>query len=322
MSATLEPAVPTTPAPVDPIPVAEAVADMRQTMGAVKVSFSWLGTRRSLNDNQTRQAADQFDADASLLTAYKKLIDTSHPAFKAVSAIKSQVVSYWRGVTLPYPTDGVRLIKYDDITEFEARMQEFRTRLTEAVAQLQLEYEVLKTRAREHLGTLYNAADYPTTLAGAFSISWEYPSVEPPRYLRTFNPELYAQEQQRIQHRFEQAIEMAESAFGEKLQELINHLIERLTDAPDGAPKKFQTSTVENFREFYQEFRHLNIRGNTELDALVGRANDLISGIEANDLRKSQNLREALREQMGELQTALDGHLQTAPRRRLQRLDD
>ena len=304
------------------IPISEAVADMRQTMGAVKVSFSWLGTRRSLNDNQTRQAANQFDADANLLTAYKKLIDTSHPAFKAVNAIKSQVVSYWRGMTLPYPTDGVRLLKHDDIETFEARMQEFRTRLNEAVAMLQNEYEALKTRAREHLGSLYNPADYPPTLENMFSISWEYPSVEPPRYLRTFNPELYEQEQQRIQQRFEQAIEMAESAFGEKLQELVNHLIERLTDSPDGTPKTFQRSTVENFSEFYQEFRRLNIRGNTELDNLVGRAYELVAGIEANDLRKSSNLRETLRDQMGELQTALDGHLQAAPRRRLQRLDD
>ena len=187
---------------------------------------------------------------------------------------------------------------------------------------LQNEYETLKTRAREHLGSLYNPADYPPTLENMFSISWEYPSVEPPRYLRTFNPELYEQEQQRIQQRFEQAIEMAESAFGEKLQELVNHLIERLTDSPDGTPKTFQRSTVENFSEFYQEFRRLNIRGNTELDNLVGRAYELVAGIEANDLRKSSNLRETLRDQMGELQTALDGHLQAAPRRRLQRLDD
>lgn len=316
MSTTLEPNT------ANPIPINEAVADMRQTMGAVKVSFSWLGTRRSLSDNQTRQAANQFDADANLLTAYKKLIDTSHPAFKAVNAIKSQVVSYWRGMSLPYPTDGVRLIKHDDIAVFEARMQEFRDRLTEAVATLQTEYEGLKARAREHLGSLYNSADYPPTLEGMFSIAWEYPSVEPPRYLRTFNPELYEQEQQRIHQRFEQAIEMAETAFSDRLQELINHLVERLTDAPDGQPKTFQRSTVDNFREFYQEFRRLNVRGNTELEALITRANDLVSGVDAQDLRKSQNLRENIRDQMSELQTALDTHLQNAPRRRLQRLDD
>lgn len=316
MSTTIEPNT------TDPIPVNEAVADMRQTMGAVKVSFSWLGTRRSLSDNQTRQAANQFDADANLLTAYKKLIDTSHPAYKAVNSIKSQVSSYWRGMTLPYPTEGVRLIKHDDLAAFEANMQGFRERLTEAVANLQLEYEALKVRAREHLGSLYNPADYPPTLEGMFSVSWEYPSVEPPRYLRQFNPDIYEQEQKRVQQRFEQAIEMAETAFSDRLQELISNLVERLTDSPDGQTKKFKASTVENFREFYQEFRRLNVRGNTELEALISRANNLVAGVEADDLRKNQDLRETIRDQMSELQTALDSHIQTAPRRRLQRLDD
>jgi hypothetical protein len=295
---------------------------MRQTMGAVKVSFSWMGTRRSLNEGQTRQAANQFDADANLLSAYKKLIDTSHPAFKAVNAIKSQVVSYWRGMTLPYPTDGVRLLRHDDLAAFEDRMQGFRDRLTEAVASLQLEYESLKSKARDSLGTLYNSSDYPASLDGMFSIGWEYPSIEPPRYLMNFNPELYAQEQQRIQQRFETAVEMAEQAFGEKLNDLVSHLIERLTDSPDGTPKTFQRSTVENFREFYDEFKRLNIRGNTELDALVGRANELVSGVDAQALRNNQNLRQSLSQQMGDVQEALDGLLQSGPRRRVMRLDD
>ena len=305
-----------------PTPISEAVADMRQTMGAVKVSFSWMGTRRSLNEGQTRQAANQFDADANLLSAYKKLIDTSHPAFKAVNAIKSQVVSYWRGMTLPYPTDGVRLLRHDDLAAFEDRMQGFRDRLTEAVASLQLEYESLKSKARDSLGTLYNSSDYPASLDGMFSIGWEYPSIEPPRYLMNFNPELYAQEQQRIQQRFETAVEMAEQAFGEKLNDLVSHLIERLTDSPDGTPKTFQRSTVENFREFYDEFKRLNIRGNTELDALVGRANELVSGVDAQALRNNQNLRQSLSQQMGDVQEALDGLLQSGPRRRVMRLDD
>jgi hypothetical protein len=281
-----------------------------------------MGTRRSLNEGQTRQAANQFDADANLLSAYKKLIDTSHPAFKAVNAIKSQVVSYWRGMTLPYPTEGVRLLRHDDLAAFEDRMQGFRDRLTEAVANLQLEYETLKNKARDNLGTLYNAADYPASLDGMFSIGWEYPSIEPPRYLMNFNPELYAQEQQRIQQRFETAVEMAEQAFGEKLNDLVSHLIERLTDSPDGTPKTFQRSTVENFREFYDEFKRLNIRGNTELDALVGRANELVSGVDAQALRNNQNLRQSLSQQMGDVQEALDGLLQSGPRRRVMRLDD
>ncbi len=302
-------------------PITEAARDIRENMGAVKVSFSWLGTQRSLSDAQTRQAANQFDADAELVSAYKKLIDTKHPAFKAVNAIKSRVVSYWRGLTMPYPTDGVRLIKRDDIDGFNRRMEEFRDELRAAVANLQLEYETLKDRARENLGALYDPADYPASLENSFAISWEYPPVEPPRYLMNFNPELYAQEQARIQQRFEQAVTMAEDAFAEQLQELVSHLIERLTDKSDGTSKTFRNTTVENFREFYEQFKRLNVRGNTELDALINRANDLVAGVDPQDLRDSAARRQELREQMGEVRNTLDDLLANQPRRRVMRMD-
>lgn len=301
-------------------PITEAARDIRASMGAVKVSFTWMGTRRSLSESQTRQAANQFDADAELVSAYKKLIDTKHPAYKAVNAVKGQVVSYWRGISLPYPTEGVRLIKRDDIEGFDRRMQEFREELREAVANLQLEYESIKARAREHLGALYDPSDYPASLEGAFAISWEYPPVEPPRYLMNFNPELYEAEQRRVQERFESAVTMAEDAFADQLRQLVEHLVERLTDKSDG-PKIFRNSAVENFRAFYESFRRLNVRGNTELDALVSRANDLVSGVDPQDLRDSAVRRQELRDQMAEVQNTLDDLLSNQPRRRVMRMD-
>ncbi len=44
------------------------------------------------------------------LSAGKKLLDTSHPAFKQVTQIKGRAVQYWKGMTLPYPEPGIRLL--------------------------------------------------------------------------------------------------------------------------------------------------------------------------------------------------------------------
>lgn len=304
-----------------PATIADAARDVRANMGAVKVGFRWLGTRRSLSDAQTRQAAANFDADAEQVSAYKKLIDTKHPAYKALTTIKNQVVQYWRGITLPYPTEGVRLLRRDDIDGFEAKMRDFREQLELAVNNLQLEYESIKARAREHLGSLYDPSDYPENIQDAFGIFWEYPPVEPPRYLMNFNPELYEQEQARIQQRFEQAVAMAENSFADQLQALVAHLIERLTDNPDGSKKTFKSSVVENFGEFYEQFKKLNVRGNTELEALVSRANSLVAGVDVDDLRKDQDTRRTISEQMHELQNSLDDLIQNAPRRRVMRMD-
>jgi hypothetical protein len=291
--------------------------DLRQTMGAVKLSFSWLGTQRKLSDAQTAAAASTFEASTDLLTASKRLIDTKTPAYRELTAIKSQASAYWRSMTLPYPQEGVRLIRQADVAAFEDKMREFRERLEAAAANLQLEYETLKNSAREKLGALYNPQDYPTSLDGVFRISWEYPAVEPPNYLMSFNPELYAQEQARVQRRFETAVVMAEDAFAAKLEELIGHLLERLTDEPDGTKKTFKASAIENFQEFYSEFQRMNVRSNAELERLVERATNIVSGVDAKELRKNDDIRRTISDQMNEVKTALNSFVVNAPRRRI-----
>lgn len=297
--------------------VVETANELRQTMGAVKLSFSWLGTQRKLSDLQTKQAADTFHAATDLVTASKRLIDTKNATYRTLTAIKSQASSYWRSMTLPYPQEGVRLIKQADVAAFEDKMREFKEQLAAAASNLQLEYESIKEAARTKLGDLFNSADYPPTLEGVFGIKWEYPPVEPPNYLMTFNPELYAQEQARIQQRFEAAVIMAEDAFAEQLQEMIAHLIERLTDEPDGTKKQFRASAIENFKEFYDNFRRMNVRSNAQLEGLIQRANDLVAGVDPADLRKNNDLRQNLSQQMATVKTALDTMITNAPRRRV-----
>lgn len=307
----------TTDAPETPAAVQETANDLRQTMGAVKLSFSWLGTQRKLSDAQTAAAASTFEASTDLLTASKRLIDTKTPAYRELTAIKSQASAYWRSMTLPYPQEGVRLIRQSDVAAFEDKMREFKERLTAAAANLQLEYETLKNSAREKLGALYNPDDYPASLEGVFSISWEYPAVEPPNYLMSFNPELYAQEQSRVQRRFEAAVVMAEDAFAAKLEDLISHLLERLTDEPDGTKKTFKSSAIENFREFYDEFQRMNIRSNAQLERLVERATNIVGGVDAAELRKNNDVRQTIANQMNEVKTALNSLVTNAPRRRI-----
>src|SRR5947209_6581716 len=61
---------------------------LRTGMAAVRVSFTWMGTRKTLSADQRAEAAQPFDADGGSLSAGKKILDTAHPAFKAVTAIK------------------------------------------------------------------------------------------------------------------------------------------------------------------------------------------------------------------------------------------
>ena len=292
---------------------------LRTSMAAARVSLSWLGVRKTLTAEQKARAADTFGAEGDSISAAKRLLDTTHPAFKAVTAVKNRAVSYWKSLSLPYPEAGIRLIRQDRLETFADQMQEFQQELDQAVGNLDEYYTDLRRDARDRLGTLYNSADYPESLMGLFAIQYDFPSVEPPNYLRQLNPQLYEQECQRVQERFNEAISLAENAFTSELAQLISHLTERLGGQEDGKPKVFRDSAIGNLQEFFRRFSDLNISSNEELDRLVADAQQIVQGVQPQSLRDNAALRQHVTSEMSRVQSVLDGMLVDRPRRNILR---
>lgn len=292
---------------------------LRETMTAVRLGFMWLGVRKTLSPVQRDQAAGSFGAEGKYLLAGKKLLDTNHPNFKAVTKVKGRATAYWIDQTLPYPEPGLRLIRQQDVAEFGRQVDLFRVELDEAVGQLEQHYADLRSAAGERLGELFNADDYPPTLIGAFGIDCDFPNVDPPEYLRQLSPALYEAECSRVQARFNQAVELAEQAFLDELAKLVDHLAIRLSGDEDGRPRVFRDTAVTNLNDFLERFQRLNIRSNDQLDELVTRARGVIDGVEPGQLRKQPELRQHVSTQMASIQSSLDQLLVDRPRRRIQR---
>ncbi len=305
---------------VDDTATTSSAADrLQQTMAAARLSFTWLGVRRTLTPQQKEQAADTFGASGKFLSAGKKLLDTSHPAYKAVTSVRSQAVQYWKSMSLPYPEPGLRLIRQSRIEVFDERLRELRDELDEAVSKLDGQYAELKRTARRRLGHLYNEADYPASLTGLFALDWDFPSVEPPQYLRQLHPDLYAQECQRVRARFDEAVKLAEEAFLADLAQLVSHLCERLSGSDDGKPKVFRDSTVTNLSEFFARFKDLNIGSSADLDRLVDQAQQIVRGVQPQSLRDDQSLRRQIASELSGVQSVIDGLLVDRPRRNVLR---
>ena len=293
---------------------------LRATMAACRVRFTWFGVQKTLTPEQKATAAEAFDAEGPFLTAAKRLLDTKHPAFRAVTAVRGKIDAYWHGLTLPFPEPGVRLIPQEKIDEFAQTLADFQVELIDAVINLDLHYAELKQTAAGRLGSLFNAADYPESLGGLFVVDWDFPSVEPPDYLVALSPRVYEQERERIASRFEEAVRLAEEAFLAEFGRLVEHLTERISGSnDDGTPKVFRDSAVGNLADFFARFRELNVRSNPQLDALVEEAQRTVRGVEAQGLRDSATIRQFVGERLANVQTSLDALLVERPRRRILR---
>ena len=237
-----------------------------------------------------------------------------------MTAIRGKITDHWRELTLPFPEPGVRLIKHDQIEAFDQSMADLKAELDDAVRTLDQHFEELKRAAAQRLGTLFNPVDYPATLVGLFSVSWDYPNIEPPEYLIGVSPAVFQQEQERVRARFQEAVQLAEQAFLDEFSKLVTHLTERITGSnEDGTPKVFRNSAVDNLCGFFERFRSLDVRSNQQLDELVTRAQRAVHGVAAQDIRDSHSTRREVVEQLSRVQSALDGMLIDRPRRRILR---
>jgi hypothetical protein len=222
-------------------------------------------------------------------------------------------------MSLPYPEPGVRLLRRDEVERFDHQMRRFKAELDAAAAVLDGEFAQMKAAARERLGRLYDAGDYPAGLRGLFAVEWDYPSVDPPEYLLQLNPQLYEQERRRITGRFDEAVRLAEEAFTAEFARLVSHLTERLAGGPGGERKVFRDTAVTNLRAFFERFRHLSVRSNEDLDRLVGTAQRALSGVEPQAVRDGDALRQHVKSQLATVQAHLDQMLVDQPRRRVLR---
>jgi hypothetical protein len=302
-----------------PLDTATPAQRLRRTAAAVRVHFTWWGVHRTLTAQQKEEVGDNYGADARLLSAGKKILDVRHEAFRRLTSLRTRVVNYWRGISLPYVEAGTRLIRQSDIEPFVHTLEGFHEELVQAEADLNAVYSEIKADARQRLGRLYDADDYPSEVRGLFNLAWDFPSVEPPQYLMRLNPEIYRQEQQRVAQRFEEAVRLAEQAFIGEFSKLVSHLTERLSGIVDGERKVFRDSAVANLTDFFAHFRDLNVGSSEQLDALVEQAQQAVRGVGPQDLRDNESLRQQVATQLSSVQTELDGMLIDPPRRKILR---
>ena len=165
MSTTFEPTAGITSSAASVGTDTQTAADrIRHNFAACRVKFRWLGTTKTLSPEQKSQAAESFGAEGDSISAGKKLIDTKHDAYKALTSIKSADQFVLEGQQSAVPGAGIRLIKQDRIDEFNSTLEDYREQLEAGVRMLDDHFGEIKDAARIRLGSLFDPADYPSSL--------------------------------------------------------------------------------------------------------------------------------------------------------------
>ena len=192
-------------------------------MAAVRVSLSWFGTRKTLTAEQRAEAAEPFGTDARFLSAGKRLLDISHPAYKAVTAVQEQghLVLEVDEPAVPragHPADPAgqdRRVRRQDAgvpggTGRSGRQPRPPLQRTEGHG---------PAAARHRCST---PGTIPSRCGACSPSSSIFPAWNRRTILQQLNPQLYEQECQRVQSRFDEAVRLAEEAFTAELAKLVS----------------------------------------------------------------------------------------------------
>ena len=289
----------------------EIARKARENTVACRLKRGSFTVNRKFTGDQVAKVADSFNAKSEVVSANKKLIDSKHPKVKAVTVVLAKAYRLWKNVfTTPYPDAGIRLLKRDRMEEFESDMRECQAELEVAKTELDEAYAEVIAKAEVDLQDLFNRSEYPASLSAAYSIEWEYPSVEPPNWMKEVHPEAYAAQVRIINARFEDAVTQTETLFAEEFAKVVEHLAERLgKDEETGEFHSIQTSNIDNVKKFIEKFREMNFGGNTSMAELIDQAEKLIDGKTTKSLKKNNEERLSMQESFEKLRDEMDGKI-------------
>lgn len=296
----------------------QQIEKLESSVIGCSLSIHWWGITKKADLVVIDSIAETLGTNSKFLKIEKKLINPKNIYYRNLLETKSSITSTWKDLTLPYVEAGTRLLKKDLVNIFEEKMATLNEELQARVIDLGNNYQMLKEESQASLGSLFNQEDYPQSINGFFSFSWEYPNLNPPEYLLMYNPELYRRQQELVRAKFEEAVQKAEKAFGGELQEMVTLLVERMQPNPDGSRKKFMNSTVsENFKEFFQRFKNISVTNSQDLQNIVSMAEGIIDGVNPEYLKSDGLARQDLANKMSEVSRLLESKIGVQPRRKI-----
>lgn len=255
------------------------------------------------------KSAVTTESDPARVTASKRLLDCDEA--EAIKREFTRVKGFVKDRSLPTPFgEGIYFIPNTLLTEIDTElMLSQATTIPNLVRALVAVYDRVLEKEAEALGPNFNAADYdtPAEIRERVSLDYSYVTFGIPENL----PEVIRmREIEKQGQRLTESVDAMQMLLRSEMAKLVEHAVEKLTGSKDdGGKKVFRNSLVSNIKEFLDLFADRNITNDAEMAALCDKAKQLLDGVDPQDLREKEPLRESVARGFADIKTALDGML-------------
>jgi hypothetical protein len=99
------------------------------------------------------------------------------------------------------------------------------------------------------------------------------------------------------------------------MADMVSHLVDRLSSKEDGKKKIFRDTVMDPINEFIRTFPARNLTDDAELQELVNQTKQLVGGVNPENLRNNEGLRDTVQTGFTEIKSKLDTMIVKMPKR-------
>lgn len=275
---------------------------------AMLVNLSISAWTASKKDNKAGESVKaQASATAKAGWFNKRLIDPS--ALDKLNKIEGRARDVHYRMTLPWGDNGDRILPAQAYMDYMDAIRVIRSEHDTARAEFVRDYPGLVQGARQMLGNMYDAGDYPDVgrVAEKFDIRLGFTPVPDASDFRVeVGDEAVAEIRKSITENVEKRLHGATRECWIRLDDVVGKMARTLGD-PDAV---FRDSLVENIRVLVEMLPKLNITGDGKLNAVIRSVHSWLL-IDATDLRKDKKLRAFTAEKAAEILKEIEPWVKT-----------
>jgi hypothetical protein len=265
----------------------------------VEVSVSsW--SARKLDKKVTEEVNVNKGASRSASRTNKNLL-ADDEKLEAINKYAANFRNWLYSETLPWSNSGLRLIPTAKFFDFKTTLDKYKAEFEGLVSDFVTDYPTRIAAQAFKLGSMFNRDEYPNQddIAHKFRFSYCFsPVPEAGHFLVDLGEEMEKELRDEYEKAYEERVNSAMKDLWTRLKDSLDKIAERLTPDEGGKNKIFRDSLVDNVLDLCGMLRDLNVTNDVNLEKARREVEMLLSGVVADDLRKSEEIRKDVKSEV------------------------
>jgi hypothetical protein len=213
---------------------------------------------------------------------------------------------YHNQTTLPWSDKGSRLLPTSLFMEYKQNMNTIERNMNAMIQDFFTSYDDLVLDAKLHLGSLFNASDYPSidSLGEKFAFKLVFSPLPESNDFRLDIPQIEMQElSEKYENAFNDRLNDAMRENWDKLHKTLTHLSDKLTENEEDSEskKRYHDSLITNATELCGLLTHLNITKDPKLEEARKSLELTMLGVDIEDIKEHADVRSNVKNKVDEI---------------------